>query len=46
MLLSIIDEGTIWVANVGDSRGILIGEQKGEVTALSYDHKPSLVSTE
>ena len=30
--------------DVGDSRGILFGDDdKVEVTALSYDHKPSLV---
>ncbi|XP_059079283.1 protein phosphatase 1L-like [Tigriopus californicus] len=39
LLFSIMDQDQLWVANVGDSRGILVNT-KGEVTPLSYDHKP------
>ena len=40
MLLSILDGSTFWVANVGDSRGVL-KNANSEVLPLSYDHKPS-----
>lgn len=43
LLVSIMDQDQLWVANVGDSRGILVNT-KGEVTPLSYDHKPCQVS--
>ena len=42
LLLSILDDSTLWVANVGDSRGVL-KNTKGEVIPLSFDHKPSQV---
>lgn len=42
LLLSILDEDTLWVANVGDSRGTM-KSTRGEVISLSYDHKPSQV---
>ena len=37
----------LWVANIGDSRGVLCNSSSvpiGEVMPLSYDHKPSQVS--
>merc|ERR1712029_875675 len=40
LLLSILDGSTFWVANVGDSRGVL-KNANSEVLPLSYDHKPS-----
>eukprot|EP00096_Caligus_rogercresseyi_P003386 TRINITY_DN1630_c0_g1_i1.p1 TRINITY_DN1630_c0_g1~~TRINITY_DN1630_c0_g1_i1.p1 ORF type:complete len:433 (+),score=97.48 TRINITY_DN1630_c0_g1_i1:312-1610(+) len=40
LILSILDDDNLWVANVGDSRGVLCGE-KGVTLPLSYDHKPS-----
>ena len=40
MLLSILDNGKLWVANVGDSRGVLCND-KGVAIPLSFDHKPS-----
>ena len=43
LLLSILDDSTLWVANVGDSRGVL-KNTKGEVIPLSFDHKPSQVT--
>ena len=54
MILFIIDSGTLWVANVGDSRGILLELpvincqdkefQTPVLTPLSFDHKPHLVT--
>ena len=44
MLLAIHDLGntTLWVANVGDSRGVMSCGPE-EVIPLSYDHKPSQI---
>ncbi len=47
LLLAVVDSGVLWVANVGDSRGILsdynvVAEVRiPTVRPLSYDHKPS-----
>ena len=51
LLLAILDcySSTLWVANVGDSRGVLCNSSSvpiGEVMPLSYDHKPSQVNSE
>ncbi|CAB4066910.1 PPM1L [Lepeophtheirus salmonis] len=40
LILSVLDEENLWVANVGDSRGVLCNEN-GATIPLSYDHKPS-----
>jgi len=39
LLLSILDEGKLWAANVGDSRGIYCSDS-GQAIPLSFDHKP------
>ncbi|XP_023327077.1 probable protein phosphatase 2C 49 isoform X2 [Eurytemora carolleeae] len=39
LLLSILDNGSFWVANVGDSRGVYSTET-GQAVPLSFDHKP------
>ena len=46
LLLAIHDEANdmFWVANVGDSRGVLRSSGPEEVLPLSYDHKPNQVS--
>ena len=38
-----LDGSEMWVANVGDCRGVMLSGV-AEVTSLSYDHKPSQVS--
>ena len=43
MLVSVLDGSEMWVANVGDCRGVMVSGV-AEVTSLSYDHKPSQVS--
>ncbi len=46
MLLSVWDSGVFWVANVGDSRGVMAvgsSDPTSNVKVLSYDHKPSQV---
>ena len=45
LLVSVLDGAELWVANVGDCRGIM-GSGVAEVTSLSYDHKPSQVGNE
>ena len=46
LLLAIHDEvnAMLWVANVGDSRGVMRSSGPEEVLPLSYDHKPNQVS--
>ena len=44
LLVSVLDGSDLWVANVGDCRGVM-GSGVAEVTSLSYDHKPSQVAT-
>jgi len=39
LILAILDEGQLWVANVGDSRGVF-GNSCGVTVPMSYDHKP------
>merc|ERR1711874_485334 len=39
LILALHDGGNIWVANVGDSRGVF-GNDAGQAVAMSYDHKP------
>ena len=45
-MLAIHDEvnAMLWVANVGDSRGVMRSSGPEEVLPLSYDHKPNQVS--
>jgi len=45
LLLAIHDEvnAMLWVANVGDSRGVLRSSGPEEVLPLSYDHKPNQI---
>ena len=43
LLVSVLDGSEMWVANVGDCRGVMLSGA-AEVTSLSYDHKPSQVS--
>ena len=48
LLMAILDcsSAVLWVANIGDSRGVLCNSCSvpiGEVMPLSYDHKPSQV---
>ena len=45
LLVSVLDGAELWVANVGDCRGVM-GSGVAEVTSLSYDHKPSQVGNE
>ena len=44
--MAIHDEvnAVLWVANVGDSRGVMRSSGPEEVLPLSYDHKPNQVS--
>jgi len=42
LLMTILDGRTLWVANVGDSRGVLCNS-RGDTIPLSYDHKPCQV---
>ena len=42
LLVSVLDGSDLWVANVGDCRGVM-GSGVADVTSLSYDHKPSQV---
>lgn len=49
LLMAILDcsSSVLWVANIGDSRGVLCNSCSvpiGEVMPLSYDHKPSQVN--
>jgi len=44
LLMTILDDRSFWVANVGDSRGVLCNS-RGDTIPLSYDHKPCLVKT-
>merc|ERR1711974_508929 len=39
LILAILDEGQLWVANVGDSRAVF-GNSCGVTVPMSYDHKP------
>merc|ERR1719341_1180922 len=39
LILAILDEGQLWVANVGDSRGVF-GNSCGVTVPMSFDHKP------
>lgn len=40
-IVALILADTVYIANLGDSRAILIG-RGGDVSQLSQDHKPSL----
>ena len=39
LILTIHDAGSVWVANVGDSRGVF-STDSGLAVPMSYDHKP------
>lgn len=39
LILAVLDAGQLWVANVGDSRGVF-GNRCGVAVPMSYDHKP------
>ena len=42
LVLAILDESSLYVANVGDCRGVM-RNSLGEVIPLSFDHKPNHV---
>jgi len=39
LIMAVLDSGQLWVANVGDSRGVF-GNRLGVAVPMSYDHKP------
>lgn len=39
LIMAVLDSGQLWVANVGDSRGVY-GNRCGVAVPMSYDHKP------
>lgn len=41
-VLALVQDGTLTVANVGDSRGVLC-DKAGQAVPVSFDHKPHLV---
>lgn len=44
-LVAVIHGKHVYVANVGDSRGIII-QRGGKAKAMSYDHKPNRADEE